>query len=76
VFICSVCYGWQPPNELLLYNLVSGRARELIGHNSQIQAVEFALGGDNIVSCASNIIKVIKKDKLYIFPVLINERKR
>ncbi len=42
----------------------------------QIQAVEFALGGDNIVSCASNIVKVIKKDKLYIFPVLINERKR
>ncbi|CAM6051411.1 unnamed protein product [Sphagnum compactum] len=48
----------EPPNELLLYNLVSGRARELIGHNSQIQAVEFALGGDNIVSCASNIVKV------------------
>jgi WD40 repeat protein len=24
----------------------------------QIQAVEFALGGDNIVSCASNIVKV------------------
>ncbi|CAK9202868.1 unnamed protein product [Sphagnum troendelagicum] len=48
----------EPPNELLLYNLVSGRARELIGHNSQIQAVEFALGGDYIVSCASNIVKV------------------
>ncbi len=42
----------------------------------QIQAVEFALGGDYIVSCASNIVKVIKKDKLYIFPVLINEKKR
>jgi hypothetical protein len=42
----------------------------------QIQAVEFALGGDYIVSCASNIVKVIKKDKLYIFHVLINEKKR
>ncbi|KAG0566908.1 hypothetical protein KC19_7G096500 [Ceratodon purpureus] len=48
----------EPPHELLLYNLESGRAKELIGHNTQIQAVEFALGGERVVSCASNIVKV------------------
>jgi WD40 repeat protein len=48
----------EPPHELLLYNLENGRGKELIGHNTQIQAVEFALGGDRVISCASNIVKV------------------
>lgn len=48
----------EPPHELLLYNLESGRGKELIGHNTQIQAVEFALRGERVVSCASNIVKV------------------
>ncbi|KAG0559778.1 hypothetical protein KC19_10G128500 [Ceratodon purpureus] len=48
----------EPPHELLLYNLETGRGRELVGHDAQIQAVEFALGGERLVSCASNVVKV------------------
>lgn len=32
----SLCCLWQPPHELLLYNLESGRVKELIGHNTQV----------------------------------------
>ena len=32
----SVCCLLQPPHELLLYNLESGRVKELIGHNTQV----------------------------------------
>ncbi|CAA6659926.1 unnamed protein product [Spirodela intermedia] len=46
------------PNELLLYNLLSGRAIQLSGHNCQIQAVEFAVRGASIVSCGGNLMKV------------------
>ncbi|KAJ7532675.1 hypothetical protein O6H91_13G014300 [Diphasiastrum complanatum] len=53
-----VCSCNAAPNELLLYSLVNGRARELSGHNCQIQAVEYAVGGSLIVSCASNLVKV------------------
>lgn len=49
----------EPPHELLLYNLESGRGKELIGHDTQVQAIEFALGGERVVSCASNIVKVL-----------------
>ncbi|GLJ47466.1 hypothetical protein SUGI_1001880 [Cryptomeria japonica] len=53
-----VCSSNEAPNELLLYNLVAGRATELAGHNCQIQAVEYAAGGASIVSCGSNLVKV------------------
>ncbi|CAM6096653.1 unnamed protein product [Calypogeia fissa] len=53
-----VCSCNAAPNELLLYNLMNGRARELPGHNCQIQAVEYALNGERIVSCGTNILKV------------------
>ncbi|CAL9780442.1 unnamed protein product [Musa acuminata subsp. burmannicoides] len=53
-----VCSSNQAPNELLLYNLLSGKAVQLSGHNCQIQAVEFAARGASIVSCGSNLLKV------------------
>ncbi|XP_042412600.1 uncharacterized protein LOC122001762 isoform X1 [Zingiber officinale] len=53
-----VCSSNQAPNELLLYNLLSGKAAQLNGHNCRIQAVEFAARGASIVSCSSNLLKV------------------
>nr|XP_010927730.1 uncharacterized protein LOC105049689 isoform X2 [Elaeis guineensis] len=53
-----VCSSNEAPNELLLYNLLSGRAVQLSGHNCQIQAVEFAVKGASVVSCGSNWLKV------------------
>ncbi|KAI0511404.1 hypothetical protein KFK09_012034 [Dendrobium nobile] len=53
-----VCSSNEAPNELLLYNLLSGRAIQLNGHCCQIQAVEFAVRGASIVSCGSNLLKV------------------
>lgn len=53
-----VCSSNEGPNELLLYNLLSGRAIHLNGHGCQIQAVEFAVRGASIVSCGSNLLKV------------------
>lgn len=53
-----VCSSNEAPNELLLYNLIAGRATELAGHNCQIQAVEYAAGGASIVSCGGNLVKV------------------
>ncbi|KAK8919259.1 hypothetical protein KSP39_PZI022118 [Platanthera zijinensis] len=53
-----VCSSNEGPNELLLYNLLSGRAIQLTGHNTQVQAVEFAVRGASIVSCGSNLLKV------------------
>lgn len=53
-----VCSCNEAPHELLLYDLDTGRATELEGHNSQIQTVEFAYDGERIVSCATNLIKV------------------
>jgi WD40 repeat protein len=48
----------QAPNELLLFNLLSGRATQLRGHNTKIQATAFAVKGASIVSCGSNLLKV------------------
>lgn len=53
-----VCSSNAAPNELLLYDLLSGKATELVGHNCQIQAVEFAADGGRIVSCGSNLVKI------------------
>ncbi|XP_077229820.1 uncharacterized protein LOC143862640 isoform X3 [Tasmannia lanceolata] len=53
-----VCSSNEAPNELLLYNLLSGRGTELSGHNCQIQAVEYAVKGASIVSCGGNVLKV------------------
>ncbi|BBN04469.1 hypothetical protein MPTK1_3g04900 [Marchantia polymorpha subsp. ruderalis] len=53
-----VCSCNAAPNELLTYNLVNGRAKELVGHNCQIQAVEYAMDGERIISCGTNIVKV------------------
>ncbi|XP_039121855.1 uncharacterized WD repeat-containing protein alr2800 isoform X2 [Dioscorea cayenensis subsp. rotundata] len=53
-----VCSCNEAPNELLLYNLLSGRATQLSGHNCQIQAVEFAVRGASVVSCGANLLKV------------------
>lgn len=53
-----VCGCNAAPNELLLYDLETGRAKELAGHGCQIQAVEFAKDGDLIVSCGANMLKV------------------
>ncbi|XP_020261065.1 uncharacterized protein LOC109837292 isoform X2 [Asparagus officinalis] len=53
-----VCSSNEAPNELLLYNLRSGRAIQLSGHNCQIQAVDFAVRGASIVSCGSKLLKV------------------
>ncbi|XP_068655697.1 uncharacterized protein [Aristolochia californica] len=53
-----VCSSNEGPNELLLYNLLTGRATELAGHNCQVQAVEYAVKGASVVSCGSNIVKV------------------
>ncbi|XP_072969900.1 uncharacterized protein [Typha angustifolia] len=51
-----VCSANEAPNELLLYNLLSGRAIQLNGHHSQ--AVDFAVRGASVVSCGSNLLKV------------------
>ncbi|CAO2184418.1 unnamed protein product [Urochloa humidicola] len=48
----------EAPNELLLFNLLSGRAIPLRGHNAKIQSVAFAVKGASVVSCASNLLKV------------------
>jgi len=48
----------EAPNELLLFNLLSGRAIQLRGHNTKVQSVAFAVKGASIVSCASNLLKV------------------
>ncbi|XP_062195409.1 uncharacterized protein LOC133898740 [Phragmites australis] len=48
----------EAPNELLLFNLLSGRAIQLRGHNTKIQSIAFAVKGASIVSCASNLLKV------------------
>ncbi|KAG8048058.1 hypothetical protein GUJ93_ZPchr0008g12276 [Zizania palustris] len=48
----------EAPNELLLFNLLSGRATQLRGHNTKIQAIAFAVKGASIVSCGSNLLKV------------------
>uniref|UniRef100_A0A6V7QTZ8 Uncharacterized protein n=1 Tax=Ananas comosus var. bracteatus TaxID=296719 RepID=A0A6V7QTZ8_ANACO len=53
-----VCCSNQTPNELLLYNLRSGRAIQLNGHNCQIQSIDFAVRGASVVSCGSNLLKV------------------
>ncbi|KAJ0972502.1 hypothetical protein J5N97_020461 [Dioscorea zingiberensis] len=53
-----VCSCNEAPNELLLYNLLSGRAIQLSGHNCQIQAVEFAVRGASVVSCGAHLLKV------------------
>lgn len=53
-----VCSSNEAPNELLLYNLIAGRATELAGRKCQIQAVEYAAGGASIVSCGGNLVKV------------------
>ncbi|KAJ4805374.1 Eukaryotic translation initiation factor 3 subunit I [Rhynchospora pubera] len=53
-----VCGSNKGPNELLLYNLRSGRALQLKGHTSLIQAVDFAARGASVVSCSSNLVKV------------------
>ncbi|KAL2635223.1 hypothetical protein R1flu_006702 [Riccia fluitans] len=53
-----VCSCNAAPNELLIYNLLNGRAKELVGHNCQIQAVEYAMDGERIISCGTNIMKV------------------
>ncbi|GJN04129.1 hypothetical protein PR202_ga21649 [Eleusine coracana subsp. coracana] len=48
----------EAPNELLLFNLRSGRAIQLRGHNTKIQSIAFAVKGASVVSCASNLLKV------------------
>ncbi|XP_062191057.1 uncharacterized protein LOC133894889 [Phragmites australis] len=48
----------EAPNELLLFNLLSGRAIQLRGHSTKIQSIAFAVKGASIVSCASNLLKV------------------
>ncbi|KAL6644476.1 hypothetical protein ACP70R_016084 [Stipagrostis hirtigluma subsp. patula] len=48
----------EAPNELLLFNLLSGRAIQLRGHNTKIQSMAFAVKGASVVSCASNLLKV------------------
>ncbi|KXG25536.1 uncharacterized protein LOC8060952 [Sorghum bicolor] len=48
----------EAPNELLLFNLLSGRAIQLRGHNTKIQSIAFAVKGASVVSCASNLLKV------------------
>ncbi|KAJ4973581.1 hypothetical protein NE237_006755 [Protea cynaroides] len=53
-----VCSSNEAPNELLLYNLHSGTAAELTGHNCQIQAIEYAVDGASVVSCGANILRV------------------
>ncbi|KAG9445983.1 hypothetical protein H6P81_012111 [Aristolochia fimbriata] len=53
-----VCSSNEGPNELLLYNLLTGRATELAGHNCQVQAVEYAVKGASVVSCGGTTVKV------------------
>lgn len=36
VKLTGECCGLQPPNELMLYSLESGRGKQLIGHNTQV----------------------------------------
>lgn len=36
VNLTAECCGLQPPNELMLYSLESGRGKQLIGHNTQV----------------------------------------
>ncbi|XP_037468228.1 uncharacterized protein LOC119340420 [Triticum dicoccoides] len=48
----------EAPNELLLFNLLSGRAIQLRGHNTKIQSTSFAVKGASVVSCGSNLLKV------------------
>ncbi|CAI5529048.1 unnamed protein product [Closterium sp. Naga37s-1] len=45
------------PNELLLFDLSSGSHRPLQGHACQIQAVEYAMDGDVILSCGGSTLK-------------------
>ncbi|KAG0480908.1 hypothetical protein HPP92_011766 [Vanilla planifolia] len=52
-----VCGSNEAPNELLLYNLLSGKAIQLVGHGCEIKAVDFAVRGASIVSCGSNMLK-------------------
>ncbi|XP_078434494.1 ribonucleoside-diphosphate reductase subunit beta [Wolffia australiana] len=54
-----VCSSNEAPNELLLYNLLSGKSIQLSGHNCQVQAVEFAVQGASIVSCGGNLMKPV-----------------
>ncbi|CAI7871184.1 unnamed protein product, partial [Closterium sp. NIES-54] len=48
----------EAPNELLLFDLSSGSHRTLQGHACQIQAVEYAMDGDVILSCGGSTLKV------------------
>ncbi|GJP43173.1 hypothetical protein CLOM_g2673 [Closterium sp. NIES-68] len=48
----------EAPNELLLFDLSTGAHRPLQGHACQIQAVEYAMGGDVILSCGGSTLKV------------------
>lgn len=48
----------EAPNELLLFNLLSGRSIQLRGHSTKIQAISFAVKGASVVSCGSNLLKV------------------
>ncbi|CAI5981083.1 unnamed protein product [Closterium sp. NIES-64] len=48
----------EAPNELLLFDLSSGSHRPLQGHACQIQAVEYAMDGDVILSCGGCTLKV------------------
>ena len=36
VKLTAECCALQPPNELMLYSLESGRGKQLIGHNTQV----------------------------------------
>ncbi|CAI5529663.1 unnamed protein product [Closterium sp. Naga37s-1] len=47
----------EAPNELLLFDLSSGSHRPLQGHACQIQAVEYAMDGDVILSCGGSTLK-------------------
>eukprot|EP00271_Cylindrocystis_brebissonii_P015207 TRINITY_DN3743_c0_g2_i2.p1 TRINITY_DN3743_c0_g2~~TRINITY_DN3743_c0_g2_i2.p1 ORF type:complete len:845 (-),score=168.58 TRINITY_DN3743_c0_g2_i2:893-3292(-) len=53
-----VCGCNAGPNELLLYELDTGKVRELPGHGCQIQVVEFADNGALIVSVGGHLLKV------------------
>ncbi|CAI5950998.1 unnamed protein product [Closterium sp. NIES-65] len=46
----------EAPNELLLFDLSSGSHRPLQGHACQIQAVEYAMDGDVILSCGGSLL--------------------
>ncbi|XP_024528267.1 uncharacterized protein LOC9632838 isoform X1 [Selaginella moellendorffii] len=53
-----VCGCNAAPNELLIYNLITGKSKALSGHNCQVQAVEYASQGSLVVSCAESTVKV------------------